>query len=108
MLPSSWDLTPCSLAASPLWERRLGVFGPYLFHIISHHPLLGSLSAHEGFQLPQTPHTLLPASRPCTEAGPTAQDMLAPDPHLFGPLSSLQASAQMSAFQASPRQPLSR
>ena len=55
--PSSWDLTPCSLRSIPTVGGRLGVFGPYLLHVISHHPLLGSaLSAHEGFQLPQTPH----------------------------------------------------
>lgn len=56
-LPSSWDLTPCSLHSIPTVRGRLGVFRPYLLHVISHHPLLGSaLSAHKGFQLPQTPH----------------------------------------------------
>lgn len=80
------------------------MFGPYLLHVISHHPLLGSaLSAHTGFQLPQRPHAA------------SCFTPLRWRPHCLGracrsspgqsPLI-LQASAQMSAFRHLPDSPI--
>lgn len=68
MLPLPWDLTPAP-PRHPHCGGRLGVPGPYLFHIISHHLLGSALSAHEGFQLPQTSHTAS-CPRPCTGGVP--------------------------------------
>ena len=101
-LPSSWDMTPCSLRGVPTVGGRLGMFGPYLPHIISHHPLLGSaLSAPVGFQLPQRPHAascLAPLRWRAPLLGTCLQILTCRSPLI------LQASAQMSAFRH-PRQP---